>query len=319
MDQLTQLHPAVLLIAGIGALVVARHAIVFSSVLVRSYILPGTSLKKYGAGSPENWAVVTGASDGIGKEFALQLAKAKFNVLLLSRTKSKLDAVAEEVRKGGVQAVVHPFDFSTATDADYATLAKVVQPMNVGVLVNNVGVNHEIPISFLEESQAVIDSIIKVNISAQLRVTRLIAPKMVEKRRGLILNIGSVAGTVPSGLLSVYSASKAFLRYWSIALSTELAPHKVQVEHATTYFVTTAMSKIRRSSWTTPTAKVYVRSVLSNLGKGFDTAPHASHAILMWILDTFTTESMRVKTSYDMHASIRKRALKKREREAKKQ
>ena len=77
---------------------------------------------------------------------------------------------------------------------------------------------------------------------------------MVEKRRGLILNIGSVAGTgesrqfsvlsrlfcfnaallVPSGLLSVYSASKAFLRYWSIALSTELAPHKVQVEHATT-------------------------------------------------------------------------------------
>ncbi|KAI9333527.1 hypothetical protein DFJ73DRAFT_854082 [Zopfochytrium polystomum] len=321
---LSSLPPAaVLFTASIGAIFVAGHVLSLASTLANAYLLTGASLKKYGAAGGKkatSWAVVTGASDGIGKEFALQLARAKFNVLLLARTKSKLDAIADEATKAhGVQAIVHPFDFAHASDDDYARLRAVVEPLeSVGVLVNNVGVSHAFPVPFLEESQETIDSIVAVNIQAQMRVTRIVAPKMVAAKRGLILNIGSVSGTIPSGLLSVYSASKAFLRYWSIALATELKPKGVDVEHATTYFVQTAMSKIRKSSWTTPTPKAYVRSVLSNVGKGYDSCPHPSHAILMWALNTFTTESYRIKASSDLHISIRKRALKKLEREAKK-
>ncbi|KAJ3217895.1 hypothetical protein HDU67_007046 [Dinochytrium kinnereticum] len=321
--------PLIYAAAAFGVLFVGKIVGSLALCLINAYIIPGVSLKKYGAGKPKAWAIVTGASDGIGKEFALQLAKAKFNILLLSRTKSKLDAVAEDAKRlnPSAETIVHTFDFATAKEAEYKALEAVIEKMTaeggfVGVLVNNVGVNHEIPTPFLEESDKVINDIVEVNILAQLKLTKMVAPKMIAmnastRSQSLILNIGSVAGTVPSGLLSVYSASKAFLRYWSMALGKELKPHRVHVEHVTTYFVTTAMSKIRKPSFTTPTPKAYVASVLSSVGKALDSAPYPAHALLMWILDTFTTEAFRVDQSNGMHVSIRKRALKKREREAK--
>ncbi|KAJ3316295.1 hypothetical protein HDU76_001909 [Blyttiomyces sp. JEL0837] len=319
---LTAYPTIAIILSSIGLLFLARHILGFLSVLASSYLSPGKSPKAYKNKdkSIESWALITGASDGIGKEFALQLAKSGFNVILMARTQSKLDQVSSEAQqKYGVKSIVIPFDFSTASDPEYAKVKSIIEPLDIGVLINNVGVNHEFPTPFLEESHEIIDAIIQVNIISQLKITRLVAPKMVSNRRGLILNIGSVAGTVPSGLLAVYSASKAFLRYWSQAIAMELKPFNVHVEHATTYFVTTSMSKIRKSSWTTPTAKNYVASVLGNLGKGIDGAPYPSHAILMWILDTFTTEGLRIKYSNDMHIDIRKRALRKKEREAKKQ
>ncbi|KAJ3410523.1 hypothetical protein HDV05_003680 [Chytridiales sp. JEL 0842] len=312
-------QPAVLAAAAVGGLFLARHVLGFLSVLYNAYLAPGKSIKRYTLNSGKTYAIITGASDGIGKEFALQLAKAKFNVVLLARTKSKLDAVAEEARGFGVEAIVFPFDFAKAGDKEYEALGNLLKPLEIGILVNNVGISHEIPVAFLEESEQVILDMVQINIVAQLRVTRLIAPKLVAQKKGLILNIGSVAGCIPSGLMATYSASKAFLRYWSQGLGMELAPHKVHVEHITTYFVVTAMSKIRRANWSTPTTKNYVRSVLAGVGKSLDSAPYPAHAILMWVLNTFTTVGMRLKQSNDLHISIRKRALKKREREAKKQ
>jgi 17beta-estradiol 17-dehydrogenase / very-long-chain 3-oxoacyl-CoA reductase len=312
-------HPAILAVAAVGTLFLARHVLGFLSVLTDAYLTPGKSVKKYMISPGKTYAVITGASDGIGKEFALQLAKAKFNVVLLARTQSKLEAVADEAKKLGVEAIVVPFDFAKAGKQEYDALEQVLKPLEIGVLVNNVGVNHEFPVSFLDESEQVVLDIVQVNIIAQLKVTRLVAPKLVAQKKGLILNIGSVAGCIPSGLLATYSASKAFLRYWSQALGMELKPHKVHVEHITTYFVTTSMSKIRRPSWTTPTAKNYVKAVLSGAGKALDSAPYPAHAIVMWVLNTFTTVGLRIQYSNDLHISIRKRALKKKEREAKKQ
>ncbi|KAJ3112876.1 hypothetical protein HDU96_004059 [Phlyctochytrium bullatum] len=290
---------------------------------------------KYGARVPGAWAVVTGASDGIGKEFALQLSRAGFNVFLVSRTRSKLEAVAKECEALGssnnksepLETAVYEFDFATASDADYKKLLERIQEITadggfVGVLVNNVGTNHDIPTPFLEESDVVCDNIVRVNILAQMKLTKLLAPQMIADNKSkvggiakkLILNIGSVAGTVPSGLLSVYSASKSFLRYWSIALGKELKSSGVHVEHVTTYFVTTAMSKIRRATFTTPTPRAFVASVLKKTGRELDSTPYPAHGLLMWVLNTFTTEGMRVDYSHNLHVSIRKRALRKREK-----
>ncbi|KAJ3100039.1 hypothetical protein HDU97_002523 [Phlyctochytrium planicorne] len=317
--------------AALGTYFLLRNVGELVYSLANAYLIPGKPLTTYGAGNSKAWAIVTGASDGIGKEFALQLAKAKFNVLILARTKSKLDAVAAEAKASNPSAnvIVHPFDFSTTKDSDYEALKKAIDGITsdggfVGVLVNNVGINHDIPTPFLEESEQVVQNIVQVNILAQLKLTQIVAPKMIaykaaKKQSSLILNIGSVAGTIPSGLLSVYAASKAFLRFWSQALGMELGPKGIHVEHVTTYFVTTAMSKIRRANFSTPTPKVYVKSVLKNVGKSLDSTPFPAHALMMWTINTFTTESFRLWYSNQMHVSIRKRALKKREREAKAQ
>jgi 17beta-estradiol 17-dehydrogenase / very-long-chain 3-oxoacyl-CoA reductase len=106
----------------------------------------------------------------------------------------------------------------------------------------------------------------------------------------------------------------------------EVAPKGVHVEHVNAYFVTTAMSKIRRyvlsffifrASWTTPTPKDFVRSVLQGVGRGGNVVPYFSHAIAGWVIG-WVGEGFLIRQSRDMHISIRKRALKKQEREASK-
>jgi len=129
--------------------------------------------------------------------------------------------------------------------------------------VNNVGVSHEIPADFVDTSPEELDSIINVNVTATLRITSLIAPSMVSRcvtrplpfilrqvsldaprsrtdftsKKGLILNMGSFAGAAPTPMLAVYSGSKAYLHTWSDALTAELAPKGVVVEHVNTYYV----------------------------------------------------------------------------------
>lgn len=156
-------------------------------------------------------------------------------------------------------------------------------------------------------------SLIQVNISATMRITRVVLKNMQGK--GLVLNVGSLSGQVPSAYLSVYAASKAFLKSWSIALAKEVAGKGIHVEHLNTYFVTTAMSKIRKPSFTTPTPKVYVKSVLKTCGNKIHSIPYPSHALLGWLLE-FASDMLLINQSASMHIAIRKRALKKREREA---
>ncbi|KAJ3018459.1 hypothetical protein HKX48_002884 [Thoreauomyces humboldtii] len=305
----------VTLAASLGSFLLIKTTLSLLLLGYRILLRPATNLARYGA-KKGAWAVVTGASDGIGKEFALQLAKAGFNVVLMARTRAKLEAVAAEADAFQVKTMVIPFDFGNAGDAEYLKLKAELAKINVGVLVNNVAVNHEIPISFVEESSTVLSSIVEVDVAAQVRLTRLVLPQMTASKRGWIVNIGSVAGLVPSPYLATYSGSKSFLRTWSRALSVECAPHGVHVEHVKTYFVVTNMSKIRRSNWLTPTAKGYVRAVLRSAGQDADSAPFPSHAVVTWGLENLVPEQVAIKKSADMHVDIRRRALRKREREA---
>ncbi|RKO90492.1 NAD(P)-binding protein [Blyttiomyces helicus] len=307
------------LAVAVGAFHLARVAFSFLILLRNTYLRPATNLAKFGAGKGA-WAVVTGASDGIGKEFALQLARAKFNVVILARTKSKLDTLAAEIKAaGGSEVVVHPFDFSATDQPTWSALAAVLAPLNVSVLINNVAVNHAFPTPFAEEDPALLDSIVTVNVGAQVRLTRMLLPGMVAARRGLVINVGSIAGLVPSAYLAAYSGAKAFLRTWSRSLAEEVAPKGVRVQHVNTHFVATAMSKLRKATWLAPTPKAYVRSVIASAGANADGTPYPSHAIITWVLNTFVPEGAAIAKSRDMHLDIRRRALRKMAREAKRE
>lgn len=277
---------------------------------------------------------MTGASDGIGKEYAIQLAQKGFNLVLISRTASKLETLAKEIETKYVstqtKTKILAMDFAANKDEDYARLKALVDGLDVGVLVNNVGLSHSIPVPFVLTPKDELRDIITINCLATLRVTQIVAPGMVQRKRGLILTMGSFGGLLPTPLLATYSGSKAFLQQWSTALGSELKPAGVDVELCISYLVTTAMSKIRKTSLFIPNPRNFVKSVLGQIGKSggasmaFTSTPFWGHALMHWWLENTVglgngfAGPVVVQQNKSMHESIRKRALSKAERDAKK-
>ncbi|KAI4194606.1 MAG: hypothetical protein LQ346_003641 [Caloplaca aetnensis] len=313
----------------IGFVLLASKAFSFIRLLFSLFLLPGTPLRSFGPSS--SWAIITGASDGLGKEFALQLARAPFNLLLISRTQSKLDELAQQIRSSNPNIIVKTFafDFSTSASPDAAKpLQSAIGDLeDVGILINNVGKSHDIPVPFVDTERQEIRDIININCHGTLLVTSLVAPVMVRQKRGLILTMGSFGGLMPTPLLATYSGSKAFLQQWSTALASELQPHNVAVELVQSYLVTSGMSKIKRSSMMVPSAKAFVRSVLSSVGRAggaqgwaWTSTPYWTHALMQWGIGSVAgiNDSWVVGVNKGMHEGIRKRALRKRDRDGKK-
>ena len=287
------------------------------------------TLKLSTFGPRGSWAVITGASDGLGAEYARQLARKGFHLVLVSRTASKLEALAQEISKANptCQTKTLAMDFARNRGSDYDQLQLITQDLDIAVLINNVGVSHSIPVSFIDTPTAERDDIITVNVFGTLKVTQMIAPGMVSRRRGLILTMASFGGVLPTPLLATYSGSKAFLQQWSSALGSELASKGVTVDLVQSYLVTSAMSKIRRTSLFIPNPRAFVRSALSKVGRSggsqgiaYSSTPYWSHAVMQWALKNFTGTSSElvVNQNRGMHENIRKRALRKAERDAKK-
>ncbi|GAA5859592.1 hypothetical protein JCM1840_006363 [Sporobolomyces johnsonii] len=311
-----------LALALVGAGWLGTYALSFARMLL-DLARPGIPLKRFGANKGA-WAVVTGATAGIGRDFALQLAAAGFNIFLASRTTSKLEEISQEItaKYPNVKTQVHSIDFSSPS-ADYAALGKAMEPLDIGVLINNVGKSYEEPTFFQDLPDQDIADIVEINVNATLKVTKLVLPGMISRKRGLILSVGSFAALIPSPLLAVYSGSKAFLSTWSQALGSELKGTGVEVELLNTYFVVSKLSKIRRSSWMIPTPKTYVRSVLSHIGvKGgavgqpHISTPYHGHAPVQWVVDHLFSNQFWLDYNRKLHLDIRRRAIRKRERDA---
>lgn len=273
--------------------------------------------------------MVTGASDGLGKEFATQLASKGFNIVLVSRTQSKLDALAEQLQKEhaspGLQTKVFAMDFSKNDDTDYDKLSQLLSGLEIAILVNNVGQSHSIPVPFIQTEKDELQDIVTINCLGTLKTTRIVAPGMVQRKRGLILTMGSFGGWMPTPYLATYSGSKAFLQQWNSSLAAELKPSGVDAYLVLSYLVVSAMSKVRRSSLLIPKPDAFVRSALGKIGRGsqafaFTYTPFWTHAIMQWAVESTIGVGNRVGIWYNlkMHKDIRNRALKKASREAKK-
>lgn len=297
------------------------------TLLCDLFVLPAVDFKKYGA-KQGKWAVVTGASDGIGKEYAFQLASRGLNVVLISRTLSKLELIATEIEtKYEVSTKIIAFDASTDESSNYAKISQIIADLPVTVLVNNVGQSHSIPVPFLETEDKELRDIITINNTVTLKITQTVAPVIADtvakenkKVKGLILTMGSFGGLLPTPYLATYSGSKSFLQAWSAALAGELKPDGIDVELVISYLVTSTMSKIKRSSASIPTPKNFANSVLNSVGRRcgsqerFATStPYWCHALMYFgIENTVGVYSKFANTlNYNMHKSIRVRALKK--------
>ncbi|KAF4583192.1 3-ketoacyl-CoA reductase [Ophiocordyceps camponoti-floridani] len=327
---LSRLPPvAQLTLAGVGALCLGYKLLSLTQLLLSFSVCNGIDLRKYGkAGS---WAVVTGASDGLGKEFATQLAAKGFNLVLVSRTQAKLDTLAAEIQEKyvekGVQVKTLAMDFARDDDADYGKLGELISGLDVAILINNVGQSHSMPVKFLETPRDELQNIVTINCVGTLKVTQVVAPVLKERRRGLILTMGSFAGWTPTPYLATYSGSKAFLQQWNSALAAELADDNVDAHFVLSHLVMSNMSKIRRPSLLVPTARKFVSSALAKIGLGgYQSAPNTyapwwSHSAMLWVIENIPGVNSRVTIEQNkkMHVDIRRRALRKRERDAKSQ
>lgn len=163
-------------------------------------------------------ALITGASAGLGLEFAWQLATAKHDVVLVARGADRLETLAGQLRAAaGIRAEVLPADLSVRADVERVADRLRADERPVGLLVNNAGFG--MGRSFLDTPIAEQEQALDVMVRAVLVLSHAAAGAMVERGRGAILNVSSVAALLTSG---PYSAHKAWVRVFTESLAVEL-------------------------------------------------------------------------------------------------
>jgi short-subunit dehydrogenase len=173
------------------------------------------------------WALVTGASAGIGVALARELARNGAKLILTARRKERLEALAAELTAQGTEVRIVLADL-TERDAPQAIYDETVGAgLAVEILVNNAGLGQFGEFTSLDLAQEL--SQIRVNCEAMVHLTRLFVPEMVERGRGWVLVLSSVASFQPVPFLSTYAATKGFDRFFALGLAEELAPTGVKV------------------------------------------------------------------------------------------
>lgn len=166
-------------------------------------------------------ALVTGASGGIGLHIATELAALGHDLVLVARGQRALDELAQALsQRHGIQAHVRALDLSLPDAADQLTAWLQAQALPVDVLVNNAGFGLYGPhaqADLAEEQQ-----MIQVNITTLTRLTKLLLPGMLSRRRGQVMNVASTASFQPGPYMAVYYATKAYVLSYSEALAEEL-------------------------------------------------------------------------------------------------
>ncbi len=165
-------------------------------------------------------ALITGASAGLGSEFASQLAPCARRLILVARRKEKLEELAMELVRPGLTIACHAVDLSNAeqTEAFLRTLA--TDGERVDFLVNNAGLgDHGL---FEKSDWERVRAILEVNIRALTRLTHALLPGLIRSGRGAILNVSSIAGYVPIPGMAVYAATKAYVTSFTEALRVEV-------------------------------------------------------------------------------------------------
>lgn len=166
-------------------------------------------------------ALITGASAGLGRDFARLFAADKHDVILVARRRDRLDALAAELRDAhGVKATVIDADLAQPGAAQRIYAAVQQHGIAVDFLVNNAGFGGTG--AFAETAAGRDAEMIQVNVNALVELTHLFLPPMIERGRGRVLNIGSTAGFQPGPFMATYYASKAFVNSFTEALAYEL-------------------------------------------------------------------------------------------------
>lgn len=196
--------------------------------------------KKYGP-----WALICGASQGVGASYAQKLAAAGLNLVLVARQQPLLEEVAERVRKAAdVQVRTLAMDL-TSPEMLYKII-ELTEDIEVGLLVYNAGANQSMQ-KFFDAPLDVALRVVRLNPIGQVQLCYHFGKKMMKRKRGGIILVGSLASSAAASPLVTYCASKAFCQSFAEGLWSELKPHGVDVLYDVLGGVNTPNLRIRRA------------------------------------------------------------------------
>ena len=179
-----------------------------------------------GNNSGKGWAVVTGASSGMGLAFARELARRGHKVLAIARRRDRLEALATEAAKQGDSVAALAADLGTAEGLKLV-VSRMAGLDKIDLLVNNAGIatSGDFQGSSLEKEL----SAIRLNVDAVMTLTHAVLGEMLRRRNGAIINIASIVAFQPFPHFAVYAASKAFVLSFTEALAEEVRGSGVRV------------------------------------------------------------------------------------------
>ena len=204
------------------------------------------------------WALVTGASDGIGKQLAIELAKSGVNIVLVARDQTKLNNVAAEIEKMNVKTRIVIYDFSKLQSTENikeleGKLSEGTKDLDIGILVNNVG--RAWFGKFHTQTHDMMFNMVQVNCISQMAMSRYFLDQWRVSRQGkkcAIIDVSSMCADSPSAMVSQYAATKAFNSLLSQSLYAEYQKPETQADQKVDLDVLT----------------VYPHSVKTNMNSG---------------------------------------------------
>lgn len=232
------------------------------------------------------WAVITGCSHGIGRAYAEALARIGLNVILISPDTENLKAIASNIEAMyNVKTKVIKLDLSEGLET-YNVIEKEMFGLEIGVLVNNLGMSYPHPEYFLDlpHKEKIYMSIVHCNVVVITNMCRILLPQMVVRGKGVIVNVASMVAVLPSPLLTVFAATKAYIVKFSRDLQIEYGKHGIIVQCLLPGTVTNHTTESPRSGWMVPTPEKYVQSAIRTIGKENVTTGFLQHSILIGIM-----------------------------------
>ncbi|KXS94905.1 hypothetical protein AC578_7667 [Pseudocercospora eumusae] len=287
-DQTYRLSPIILTSLAVLGSFTAFTSLCKLTSFVHLHFLRTSSLHSYIDPKKPSWALVTGASDGIGRGFAEELLSRGFNVILHGRNPSKLERVKAELMIRWPERQMEILVLDAMLDCEdhekINTALLKFQALNLKILVNNVA----------GELQPLFQS----HALRSAADNHLLLPQLIENKPSLILNIGSGSARLPCPYIAVAAASKAFLESFSRALAAEMVAEghpEVEVMYNLVGMCSTG-SEPRPVSFLVPSSRQFAKSSLGLVGSGRRTVwgywPHAlqfetiftlPHSIIEWI------------------------------------
>ncbi|EMP26173.1 hypothetical protein UY3_16735 [Chelonia mydas] len=210
------------------------------------------------------------------------LAKRGLNVVLISRSLQKLKQVAAEIEEQHGQSTrVIEADFTQGSEI-YDSIQTALQGLEIGILVNNVGMTFSTgPMNFLDipNIDKTLSDIVNCNMLSVAKMTRIVLPQMLSRKKGVIINLSSEVGRQPHPVATVYSATKRFVDFFSRGLEAEYHSQGILVQSVLPLFVSTNMTNNIIPNHYIKTAEDFAREALNTVGISSRTSGCLSHSM----------------------------------------
>ena len=188
-------------------------------------------------------ALITGATRGIGKEIALELAENGFDIAINYRSKQEgMEELKKEIEKHNVRAEFVKADVSNFEECENMVKETIEKFGKIDVLVNNAGITKDGLIMRMKKED--FENVIDVNLTGTFNVTRNVIPYMIKQKSGRIINLSSVVGVVGNAGQTNYSASKAGIIGFTKSLAKEVASRNILVNAIAPGFIDTDMTNV---------------------------------------------------------------------------